>query len=1115
MDKAYISCLRGLFKSIACCVCLVCSAAYAQQQASVAEIVSISGTVETFVTRNNTWGAATQGQLLYAGDAVRTGDSGLALILTSDGSKVRINRNSRFVLTEVASSAPWLKVAIDKGKKSLYQLFAWKRGKPAAVAIENDIRGVDIVIETATVKAGIRGTSMLLEVIPAAGGDTSIVSVLEGVVGVSALTGPRGSREVKHLEQVIAEYGKPLRLVPLTVSPKDAVQWTLFVPALLPGQQKPETKGDPNYAKAMLESTRLLQTGRLTDAKVSLIELTRQYPENSWAYQLLAIVNLAMNDKETALKRATKAVALDPHSPSAAIVLSYVYQSMFQLGKAREETERALDLEPSYVLALINLARLQFGEDDLGSAWHSLEKAKKLSPDDAEIYNLRGFILLARRKTEAAIEEFTRSVRLNARLAEPHLGLALVYMRQGYSERAFKEIATAVLLDPKRSIIRSYWGKMLHQVKRFDKALEVLEQARELDRNDPTPEYYRAIILRDLYRPGEAIQAFNNAVALNNNRAVFRSRFLLDKDLASRNINMAIVYNQLGLDAWAKNKALASIKTDYANFDGHLFYQGALFELEGRSYSAASEALLARLLQPANVNTFNNFNNYTSLFEKPSKQGTLEAGVGSDDTYGARAELFGAVPSLNLAYNLGASYEHTDGWRDINYEEAGNIAAIAKWEPTPQDGVFLSVSALDAEQGDAIFPRFEGDSPPRPEDRLDITLERFELGYHHRFGPSNSLLLYGTYFHDDNKVIQRLPDAVLDWITGDRFDLEQRIDAQEPYFLGQAHYIASFSDHQVLMGSLQRRGKSEFHNELRLIGDSQTIEQQPFENDQDIGFQSYYLQDIWGLNERFTIEAGAYYEKIDNANSFLGTDWSVDGLNPRLGLIFTPTPRDTVRLAGFRYILPFISPRLDPTDVAGIQIFRNTRVGSRNSEYAGAWERQWGNSVFTSLNLFYLDKSFKERIRLQGGEEVGRTLGGRLYGLESEYNQLLTSRIGVLGSYRYLDVDDDDDPFQSPLDNVNREEHQFRLGLRYVRPDGISARMTQTLRHIDNDNIRDNETAAITDLALAYQFGQRRGQATVEILNLFDQDFNWVTDRFVLQGRAPTRQLLFTLSFNL
>ena len=246
MDRAYFSCLRRLFKSIACCVCLVCSTAYAQQQASVAEIKSITGTVELFVKRNKAWGPATRNQHLYAGDAVRTGDPGLALILTADGSKVRINRNSRFVLREVASSAPWLKVAIEKGKKSLYQLFAWKRGKPAAVAIENDIRGVDIEIETATVKAGIRGTSLLLEVIPAAGGDTSIVSVLDGVAGVSALTGPGGTKEVKELQQVIAEYGKPLRLESLTVSPNDAVQWTLFFPPLRPSQQTTEARVDPN-----------------------------------------------------------------------------------------------------------------------------------------------------------------------------------------------------------------------------------------------------------------------------------------------------------------------------------------------------------------------------------------------------------------------------------------------------------------------------------------------------------------------------------------------------------------------------------------------------------------------------------------------------------------------------------------------------------------------------------------------------------------------------------------------------------------------------------------------------------------------------------------------------
>ena len=114
----------------------------------------------------------------------------------------------------------------------------------------------------------------------------------------------------------------------------------------------------------------------------------------------------------------------------------------------------------------------------------------------------------------------------------------------------------------------------------------------------------------------------------------------------------------------------------------------------------------------------------------------------------------------------------------------------------------------------------------------------------------------------------------------------------------------------------------------------------------------------------------------------------------------------------FRYILPFISPRLDPTDIAGIQVFRNTLVGSENTEVSFEWNHEW-QSGFATLGFFYLDKDFKEEI-IQNGQEVVRHLSGDVKGLEIEYNQLLIDQVGVFGGYRYLKVDDEVDPRQDP-----------------------------------------------------------------------------------------------------
>ena len=123
------------------------TAAQSQVTASIAEIKSLSGKVEILKKGEASWEPAEVRQLLYAGDGVRTGEPGEVVILTDDGSGIQINRNSLFVLKEVVSTAAWVKVKIEQIKRSIYQLFTWKRGKPAEAWIVNDNRGIDIDLD--------------------------------------------------------------------------------------------------------------------------------------------------------------------------------------------------------------------------------------------------------------------------------------------------------------------------------------------------------------------------------------------------------------------------------------------------------------------------------------------------------------------------------------------------------------------------------------------------------------------------------------------------------------------------------------------------------------------------------------------------------------------------------------------------------------------------------------------------------------------------------------------------------------------------------------------------------------------------------------------------------
>jgi hypothetical protein len=60
------------------------------------------------------------------------------------------------------------------------------------------------------------------------------------------------------------------------------------------------------------------------------------------------------------------------------------------------------------------------------------------------------------------------------------------------------------------------------------------KNAKVLDPHDPTPWFYEAILKQTTNRPVGALHDLQRAIALNDNRAVYRSSLLLDEDFAAR-----------------------------------------------------------------------------------------------------------------------------------------------------------------------------------------------------------------------------------------------------------------------------------------------------------------------------------------------------------------------------------------------------------------------------------------------------------------------------------------------------------------------------------------------------------------------------------------------------
>ncbi len=1068
-----------------------CSRVMAQEDMiSAGRLVHYKGYVRILADETAEPAGPVAGQALYDGNLVLTGPDGWAAILMADETMIQLNRNTRFLLKSVDASAGWHRIRGILPASGNVPGGSVYRMDSGEIWLQNKNPDARIGIETPAVSAGIRGTEVGIRI-----EDNLAVtmSVLEGRVEAfnahgSVLAGPG--------EMISAALGKaPFKQ--MLVSPENAVQWILVLPPV-----------DIEYEEVLSAAA-----GDLAEAEQALVSLTDDRPGYGPAWSLLALVRLARGNAGSAgvLEAAEKGVRAAPDSPSAFLVLSHAFQALFDLDKALEAADAALRIDPEYVPAMLVRARILFGSGQTQDAEATMNAALRMAPQNPGVLTLEGFLQLAARQTDAALESFRSAIEADPGMGEAFLGLALACMRKGRVADAMEAVTTAVLVEPKRALFVSYWAKMLYQVKRFDRALAALSQAKKLDPLDPTPFLYEALILRDLNRPVEAVAALNQAVRLNDNRAVYRSRFLLDQDLAVKNIDQSIVFQDLGLSEWARIKALAAVKTDYGNSAAHTFLAGSLLAMEDRLRSSASENLLGLMLQKANLNSLNTFQEYTSFFEAPSVSGTLTGTAGNHDTYTTHAIFYGALPFANLAFNSIAGSGETGGWRGDNGRNDINAGFSLKWDPTTRDGFMLLASGLQADTTGRQSDPYEYDAPPMAGNRLESDSGTATLGWHRSIAPGADILVMGR----KRMFKQASSGNNAFWV-----DPEEGVAAFNTFYdrldmtsdQAQVHFLYNrIGSHQLIAGMLHQWRRKEVYNrslyEYSLWRDGfwydLGTETQIIDHTLGDRYQSYYGQDIWQVNPWLTAEFALYYDVLKNHNTYSGAMQKQEILNPRAGLILTPTGEDTIRIAGFRYVTPFTIDRLDPTDIAGIPLFRNSYENTVTTEYDLAWEHEWDKGCVV-LNLFSLEGRAREAAL--GGGSLWDT---RVKGIEPAWNQIVGPGMGLNVRYRFLDIEDDFSP------EKNRTDHLVAAGLKLVHPSGIFAGLSQSFRQINFKAAgRENETIWVTDLEVGCRFSEKRGSIEMKIGNLFDNHFNWVVDDMVFTGRVPSRQLLVTLSLN-
>ena len=984
----------------------------------IATLEAVAGRVTVLRLGQPQW--PTPSMPLRLNDIVVTREGRATVRFYSDGAVVRVGPDSRVQIDETAQQRD---ITVFFGR--LWAHVVRFKERPTR-------------FKTSSTIAAIRGTEISLAV--AVDGDETQLSVLEGSVVAET---DAGSLPVEGGQTAVGRKGKPPALS-VKVRPQDAVSWALYylpVISVKPGElgagageqakvresteayakgdlaraldslEKVETKDikDPRFFT--YRASLLLATGSVEAAGKDIDQALKLAPNDSDALALQTIMSVVGNQTDKAVETARRAVAAGPKSATALVAQSYALQAQFDLEGARESLEKAVAVEPDDALAWARLAEIR---SSLGYRSESLEAAQKavaLEPNLSRTQTVLGYSYLTQVKTREAREAFAKAVEFDKSDPLPRLGLGLARIREGDLAEGTRELEVAVSLDPGQSLVRSYLGKAYFEAKRAPLDAREYDVAKGLDPKDPTAWLYDAIAKQTTNRPVEALRDIQEAIELNDNRGVYRSRLLLDQDLASRSASLGRIYSDLGFQNLALVEGWTSVNTDPGNYSAHRLLADSYAVRPRHEIARVSELFQSQMLQPLNTTPIQPrlgesslfligsqgpgalaFNEFNPLFNRDQINVQSSFIGGEDDTLMGEGILSGIY--RKFSFSAGYSGFKTDGFRENNSQEDQIANAFVQAELSPSTSVQAEVRYRNLETGDLGLRFFEDDFSPLQTEKTDGTNVR--VGLRQDFGPAVTVL--ASYMHSDKDVDFTLPDP--DPEFGVDFDLteKEKADSVEGQVLFRASsvkvvagggYFDIDSDRTIVLGI-----------DDPLFGFTDTTT-----GDAKIKHTNLYAYSYVTLPRNLTFTLGLTGDLFEESGEFF-SDFQIPDVpsegpvpivpapvlgeknqaNPKIGATWSLESGTTLRAAWFKTLKRTLitDQTLEPTQVAGFNQFFDDPSATESRVYGGAIDQKFGKKVFggveyTRRELTIPQNLLKDGIEWIVTEESGEERQARAY----------------------------------------------------------------------------------------------------------------------------------------
>ena len=289
---------------------------------------------------------------------------------------------------------------------------------------------------------------------------------------------------------------------------------------------------DPSYLPARLRLAALLhEAGNLEEAEELYRSALELDSESATAEYGLGVIAAARGDDQEAITRFRRSVALSPEFSSARYALAQAlsrvgeeeaakremaaFESQTRVaevmvdpllirvqdllpadapqllarGKALEDQglfeqaigqyQRALQEDPDYSDAYVNLMSANGALGDLAAAERSYQAAVDLGADQAELYYNLGVLRSVQERFAEAVPAFEKALQRDPGMADAHTNLGFCLEQVGRRSEAARHYQEALRLQPNDRLARYHYGRTLLEADRPAEAAGFLQDAVE------------------------------------------------------------------------------------------------------------------------------------------------------------------------------------------------------------------------------------------------------------------------------------------------------------------------------------------------------------------------------------------------------------------------------------------------------------------------------------------------------------------------------------------------------------------------------------------------------------------------------------------------------------